>query len=222
MRGEMGMGIDAVILDFDGVIADTGKDIAGAVNHTLARFGMGALDYGSIIRHVGHGARSLVANCAGVHGKDSLDAMLAVYKEYYLEHYADETTLYPGVAEFLALLAGRGVPAAVVTNKPGDITAKILRKFGILGSFGALVSPESVSRMKPHPEGLLAALGMLGKDPGGALMVGDSAGDIEAGKRAGTSTCGVLYGLGDVGELLRAGPDFTVDAIMSIAGHIFG
>ena len=44
-----------------------------------------------------------------------------------------------------------------------------------------------------------------------ALVVGDTAYDIEMGKRAGVRTCGVTYGNGTRAELARAGADFLID-----------
>ena len=43
----------------------------------------------------------------------------------------------------------------------------------------------------------------LGARPEDCLMVGDSAADMEAGKRAGVRTCAVRYGYGDPGHLAR-------------------
>ena len=41
--------------------------------------------------------------------------------------------------------------------------------------------------------------------------VGDTAYDIEMGRRAGVKTCGVTYGNGTRAELARAGADYLID-----------
>lgn len=46
-----------------------------------------------------------------------------------------------------------------------------------------------------------------------AVMVGDGATDIEAGRRAGLRTCAVTYGLGDPRLLARAHPDHLLHRI---------
>jgi len=62
------------IFDLDGTLVDSFQDIADAVNGTLAALGSPTLPQEVIKRHVGHGARWLLARCgqgpvpAAVHG----------------------------------------------------------------------------------------------------------------------------------------------------------
>ena len=44
-------------------------------------------------------------------------------------------------------------------------------------------------------------------------MIGDSAPDMEAGRRAGVKTCGVRYGYGDIAKMTEFEPDFWIDDI---------
>ena len=74
-----------------------------------------------------------------------------------------------------------------------------------------VVGPESVKRMKPDPEGILHVLSQFNIPAQQALMVGDSYVDVEAGKNAGTFTCGVTYGIGDTDELIQSMPDILIN-----------
>ena len=47
------MKIESVIFDFDGVIADTGRDIVASVQATQKEFGREILDYDTIQNHKG-------------------------------------------------------------------------------------------------------------------------------------------------------------------------
>ena len=57
---------------------------------------------------------------------------------------------------------------------------------GLAGAVSSVVGRDSVPERKPAPEPLLAVVESLGASPERTLFVGDSAGDEEAAKRAGT------------------------------------
>jgi phosphoglycolate phosphatase len=114
--------------DLDGTLVDSSRDIAAAVNATLARVapGTAAIPLDAILSYVGEGARLLIERSLG-HAELDLrpDDVLAVYLECYREHLLDTTYLYPGVAEALGAL--EGTTLAVLTNKPGDFSRSISR-----------------------------------------------------------------------------------------------
>jgi phosphoglycolate phosphatase-like HAD superfamily hydrolase len=56
-----------------------------------------------------------------------------------------------------------------------------------------VVTDDDVRRPKPDPEGILLALWQMGADPGDAVYVGDSAGDLDADRRAGTRVATALW-----------------------------
>ena len=55
--------IKSVIFDFDGVVADTGRDIVASVQATQREYNIAELDYQTIMSYVGHGAKYLI-DCA--------------------------------------------------------------------------------------------------------------------------------------------------------------
>ena len=61
--------------------------------------------------------------------------------------------------------------------------------------FSVVVGFEDVARHKPDPEGVELALGRLGVLPKEALLVGDSAADIEAARAAGCPSCYATWGI---------------------------
>ena len=48
-------------------------------------------------------------------------------------------------------------------------------------------------------------------------MVGDSAADMEAGRRAGVKICAVRYGYGKREDMARFEPDYWVDDLRELA-----
>lgn len=105
-----------------------------------------------------------------------------------------ETRLFPGARELLEALRAAGVPVAIVSTKLGATIQAILEHNGMAGLVKLIVGGEHVSRPKPDPQGLNAALAQLGVHPGNALFCGDTTIDARTAQAAGTDFCAVLNG----------------------------
>lgn len=210
----MKLKVDAIVFDFDGVIIDSGRDIANAVCCTLQHYGRPVLPIDEIISYVGRGPEVLVRKSFKDCSEELIKEAIPYYKEYYLNNCMIETTLCKNVKATLEFFKNKNM--AVVTNKPEDMTYKILDGLGVRDYFRKVIGPDSVRRLKPDPEGLLKAVEFFGADPERVIMVGDSSYDILAGKNAGTHTCGVTYGIGSVEEMKNAGPDVIIDDMIEL------
>ncbi len=69
---------------------------------------------------------------------------------------------------------------------------------------------------KPAPDVLFTALAAMGAQPKDCLFVGDSAADMEAGRRAGVATCAVTYGYGKREDLAQFTPDYWIDDLREL------
>jgi phosphoglycolate phosphatase len=202
------------IFDFDGVIADTGDDIAAAVKAAQRHFkACKVRGKKNILSFVGYGAEYLIKHT--VTGENEvtsakLQEVVNLYKEYYYEHCADKSKLYSGVEELLKALRAKGAFVCMFTNKPKRVTERSLKIFGIYDLFDHIFCPEDLGERKPSPEGIIKCMEACGVSAEDTLMIGDSAADIVAAKAAGVSSCGVLLGLGDREKMQAEGPDFTV------------
>lgn len=214
------MKLQAVVFDFDGVLADTALDIAASIRATQRQYGMPEMTTAEIMSFVGWGAKYLVDHTVPADDAEKQAEVLAWYKDYYAAHPCDETVLYPGIQETLEGFKARGVKMSVATNKPEPLTKMIIDQLHIAHYFTRIVGPESVTRMKPDPEGLLLCAKAMEADPAHCMMVGDSYTDIEAGKAAGFGyTCAVFYGYGDKKKLEAMGADFSVHHAGEIGGQ---
>lgn len=214
--------VNLIIFDFDGVIINSGQDIASAAQHVLKLFDQPVLSQEEIISYVGHGVQYLIKNCFKGCDDDFVEQVIPVYRKHYLKNAVVKTRLYEHVEETLKYIkkSGEDNKIALVTNKPEDLTYKILEVLGVKPYFDMVVGQESVKKMKPDPEGILQVLEQFKIPPQQAVMVGDSHVDIEAGKNAGTITCGVTYGLGDREELIKSSPDILINDLAELLEHI--
>ena len=210
-----------LVFDLDGTLVDSSRDIAASANAAIRRVAPGTAEIplAAILSFVGEGARLLVERSLRHAGLSlSADEVLPVYIECYAERLLDTTRLYPGVAEALDALAGPSL--AVLTNKPGDFSRRILEGLGVARRFARVCGAGDVPSRKPDPAGLLRLMDELGATTADTWMVGDSATDVGAGRAAGVKVAGVLWGFNPAG-LRAAGPDRLIGdprALRSLAG----
>ena len=202
-----------LVLDLDGTLVDSSRDIAAALDAALQRLvpGTAPIPLERVLDFVGEGARLLIERSLE-HASLALpvDEVLAVYLDCYRERLLDTTRLYPGMAEALAALGPAGPALAVLTNKPGDLSRTILEGLGVADRFARILGAGDVPARKPDPAGLLALLEELGIPAAEAWMVGDSATDVHTGRAAGVRVAGVAWGFHPAG-LRAAGPDRILD-----------
>lgn len=209
--------VDLVMFDLDGTLADTGKDLANAVNFTRAHFDLAPLAERLVYGHVGRGVEHLLQHAVPEVGTAHFHEIMRVFLQRYEDHLLDRTVLYPGVLSALDYF--RGKRRAVVSNKIERLSVAVVRGLGVERLFDAILGGDSAAQKKPHPALLFSLLQRFEISAGKALMIGDGDTDIEAGKRAGVITCGVTYGLGQKEELMAAGPDFLIDDPSQLAEY---
>ncbi|MEJ2152669.1 MAG: HAD hydrolase-like protein [Gemmatimonadota bacterium] len=115
-----------MIFDLDGTLADTLSDIAEAMNRALAAHGLPTLQPDAYRSLVGEGVERLVERSVPIDRSDLVAPVLEDLKRYYTAHMLDQTTAYPGIPELLDRLTERGLPMAVVSNKPEPATCAMV------------------------------------------------------------------------------------------------
>lgn len=206
-----------ILFDLDGTLADTGADLADAVNFTRARFDLPALAPPRIHAHVGLGVEHLLRHTLPIRSAEHFHQVIGVFTPYYEAHLLDKTVLYPGARETLEHY--RDKHRVVVTNKIERFAEAVVRGLGVRDCFDLILGGDSAAEKKPHPALILLALEKLQGSPSKALIVGDGETDIEAGRRAGVITCAVRHGLGDQDRLRAAHPDFMIDRLEELRNH---
>ena len=212
---------DAVLFDLDGTLIDTAPDFIKVLNRQRLAHGREPLPAERIRAVVSQGARAVVALGFGDRyelDSDDFEGLRQEFLQTYLKHVADESRLFPGMAELLAGLEARGTPWGIVTNKPSTYTTPLLAALHLDFRCKVAICPDMVTHSKPHPEPLLKAAAAVGIKPGNCIYVGDHRRDIDAGRNAGMTTVAAGYGYVLAGESAtdwRA--DHTVDTVPELA-----
>lgn len=193
MRAEGGI-VRAVLLDLDGTLLDTARDLIACANHLRRERGLPEKPAGSYGHSPSLGSAGLLQRA--FHLPPDHPDMAPLHQRFlalYRAQISDRTRLYPGMPEVLDGLEQRGIVWAVATNKPQALSEPVLAAFDLLER-GRLLCGDQVTRAKPHPEMLLQLCRQLDVPPREAVMVGDAQRDIAAGHAAGTHTLACLFG----------------------------
>ena len=128
---------------------------------------------------------------AGEHAVQLVDLKLLLSLES-IDIFRNPSNLYDGIAELLAKLHASGQKMAVVAGRPkGEVMAEI-HQLGLSDYFFTVVGSDQ-DAIKPNPALLHSILSLAACVPNRALMVGDSAIDMEMATLARMSMLGVAY-----------------------------
>jgi phosphoglycolate phosphatase len=209
-------GIDLMLFDLDGTLIDSKADLARSINLMLTELERPPLDEETIAGFVGDGVRVLTyrsLTATDPERKPPNEFLhadgIALMHKHYAEQMFVSTSLYPNIVETLKHFSKK--KKAVVTSKEVRFTKLILDRFEISEYFDCIIGGDTVAERKPHPKPVIEALERLSGSPPNAVMIGDSENDINAGRRAGTRTCGVAYGFRTADELRKTSPDVIID-----------
>lgn len=209
----------AVLFDLDGTLVDSLPDIHAALNETLESLGEPPFTIEAVGRMVGQGVQILIGRAYEALDKEIDPATRDKIAERYLAIYAarstELTTLNAGATDCVRILAERGIPLGVVTNKPGAETADILAHFGLADRMAAVVGGDAGPRKKPAPDLIVFACRQLGIEPGEALFVGDSENDVEAAQAAGMPVVAMRGGY-TATDVEMMGADLVLDRLDEI------
>jgi len=193
-----------LIFDLDGTLVDSVPDLTTALNILRGELDCPPLSEQRVAEAVGDGVSILVKRVLG----DELfqPGHVARFMEIYDEHLLDNTRCYPGIEKLFSRHSTEHI--ALVTNKPYQLTMKLLEGLRLTQNFKIIIGGDSYSEKKPHPLPILEALKALDADPQQTVMVGDHHTDLRAGQGAGTMTCFCAYGMGHTDGLF---PDFRAE-----------
>ncbi len=178
-------GVKAVLFDLDGTFADTAPDLAAALNYTRASCGLPTLPLSVLRPQASHGAAGLLKTGMNITPEmPGFAGLRDIFLDYYASHICVHTHLFDGMAELVGNLEKRNIRWGIVTNKPHRYTQPLMRELGYADRASFLVSGDTCSNAKPHPEPLLHVCRMIGVEPRHCLYLGDDLRDMQAANAA--------------------------------------
>lgn len=214
-----------IVFDLDGTLVETAPDLIAATNHVLGLAGLAPVAPDRIRPSISFGAAAMIREGFVAHGRAADDGLVARLLRDFLVHYgnniATASHAYPGLEAALDRLDARGARLAVCTNKQEALSRQLLDALGLSPRFAAIAGRDTFAVCKPHPDHLTGAVRLAGGDPARAIMVGDSATDINTARAAGVPVVGVTFGYTDV-PVAALSPDAVIDHFDQLDAAIAG
>jgi phosphoglycolate phosphatase len=202
---------DLIVFDWDGTLLDSAEAIGECIRHAARELGL-PVPAPERARHViGLGLRdSLRLAVPELPAERTLEFVESYRREFRARE--DRMQLFPGAAELLGELRGRGHVLAVATGKSRQGLERALDATGLRAYFAASRCADETTP-KPHPAMLHELMQALEAPRDRALMIGDTSHDVQMAAAAGVDAVAVCYGA-HAGEDLRAlKPRACVDSI---------
>lgn len=211
LRNILNGGISAVLFDLDGTLCDTAPDILAAWLGAAERMKIGSPEESLRRYRIGPPLSEIIEELVPGCGEEFKKRTIAAFAELYDHSGFPRTLVYPGVAAALTELKRAGKRLFVVTNKRRTPTLLILEKLGLAAFFEAVYTMDSTPGARSKDEMAARLLAENGIEPDRAAIVGDTAGDIRAGRTNRMTAVGVLWGYGKRAELEAAGADALLE-----------
>lgn len=210
------------VFDCDGTLVDGQASICEAMEAAFAAFDLPAPPRGTIRRAVGLSLPQAMRQLLPDSDAEQQHAMADAYKEAFRTARTEGRVaqpLFPGIADTLRALHGAGWTLGVATGMSDRGLTHCLANNGIADLFITLQTADR-HPSKPHPSMLEEALSEAGALPSEAVMIGDTAYDMQMAVSAGTRAIGVDWGYHHPSELAAAGAEKIVASPAELLEHL--
>ena len=202
-----------VLFDLDGTLIDSGEGITEGVRYAVEKFNKPPLDLKTRQSFIGPSLREMFKLHCLVNDEEA-EEMLRLYREYYGVEGLYKCAPYDGIEDVLKYLRGIGCSIYVATAKPTEYAEKMLKKWNLFGYFKKVIGA-SFDKSKTEKKDIIAdAMAFEGTNE--AIMIGDTAFDIEGAKENSIESIGVTYGYGDWQKLKNSEPDHIVNSVSEL------
>ena len=180
----------AALLDVDVTLVDSVYQHALTWQRALAHHGYEVPAW-TCHRHIGMGGDQIVTALAGEEGERDHGDDLRELESNLFGDLIDEIGPLPGAADLVNALSERGHDVVLASSAGGDEAEAHIDELGVRETISGYTTSADVEATKPEPDLVKAAI--------------EKAGDVEAAKRAGIESIGLLCGGFSEAELREAG-----------------
>jgi len=194
-----------ILFDYDGVIADSFDSLLNVCVKAQTILGEGRPPTPEDFHKIENLTFDELGRMIGIsEGK----CVAYARRVFEIQQKGWQVSPFPEVIDVVKKMATKHT-VAVVTNSQDDAVTTALYRFGIgeaittvMGSDSGTTKVDRIRRIKEaHPE-----------DDESVYMVGDTIGDIRAGKQTGVQTVAVTWGFQARDLLLKEAPDYLLNA----------
>jgi phosphoglycolate phosphatase len=214
--------VKLVIFDFDGTLVDSRKLITESNRVVFGQFGFAPPSEEDSFALVGMSLELVLLQLAGPDAP--VEEMVATYRAVLPLLRADAAYAevpFDGANELLVTLAERrDVRLGIATGHASHAIVPALERFGWQGHF-CTVQTADKAPSKPHPAMIIQALSEADVKAEDAIMIGDTAFDIEMARAADVRGVAVSWGYHRPDRLRDAGAWRVVNGMSELRDCVF-
>lgn len=185
-----GLGVGALIFDFDGVIADSEALANTVLAETITSLGHATNLDDSLDQYSGRRWDDAMAAIAVAVGQPLPPTFSDDLKAAILDRFRTDLKEVSGAGKFIQAFAD--IPRCIASSSSIDRLQLCLSILNLADTFGDNVfSADMVPRGKPHPDLFLLAAERLGAKPKSCLVIEDSMSGVKAAVAAGMTAVGL-------------------------------
>ncbi len=203
---------ELIIFDWDGTLMDSTERIVECMTGAAVDAGLRPCPPEAMRGIIGLGLPEAIRTLWPGIGEGQLERVRGCYSRRFVEAEREPCSLFPGIAEMLAMLQAQQTRMAVATGKSRRGLERIWRQSG-LGEYFVASRCSDESGSKPHPAMVEEILHETGVARDRALVVGDTTFDLEMARRARVEAVGVTWGAHPRHRLLEQEPLALVDEV---------
>ncbi len=187
-------GVELVIFDFDGVVADS-----EVISLSTLRDALAGLDIALSLEDVranflGRSLATISAHVKVARPGADLEAFAGAWQSDLFDQFREHLAPVNHVGALLEGLEGRNIARCIASSSTFERLGIALEAIGYSDRFDHVFSAEQVRRGKPSPDLFLHAAETLSTAPARCLVIEDSPFGIEAAKAAGMRSVGFVGG----------------------------
>jgi beta-phosphoglucomutase len=160
----------AVLFDYDGVIADTMRDMYEAWRYSCLLHMNIKIPEREFFLMEGYTAKKIAEELCNKYKIDNslIDSILKDKEDYYLKN--NNFKLYKGIEETIVFIKNKGLKIAIVSGAP---KVRIRKMIGpkLFNKFDLVIGAGDVRKGKPHPDPYEKALSVFGILPKEAIVI---------------------------------------------------
>jgi HAD superfamily hydrolase (TIGR01509 family) len=208
----------AIVLDFNGVIADDEHIHFELLRDIMAPLGLVITQQDYLDKYVVYRDEDAFTEALQASGREPVDSevrrLCEEKRRRYITDALPRVRVFPGARDFV-VAAAREYPLAIASGAARQEIEAVLRHLGIDTHFKHIVAAEDVNRGKPEPDVYIEAMRRLaettsGLEPGHVLAIEDTPGGIASARAAGLRIAAVpntfpVNRLGEADVMLSSG-----------------
>jgi len=205
-----------LFFDLDGTLTDSSPGIIRCINHALGELGLEEVADDRLLGMIGAPLTTIFEAVLGSSDVNVLDRAVAAYRTRFNDVGIFENALFPGISEALDVFQKSGHDLQIVTAKPAVSARRVIDHFGVARFFDQVHGPGLGDRSCDKAALVAAALRVAGNQKNQAVMIGDRAEDVRAGRANEIWAVGVAWGYGSRRELAAAGPAYLAENVAAL------